>query len=475
MTHQPKKIRLALMGLGLLWINHAFAFDLLQTYQQAHANDPTYLSAMAQKNIADAQKTQARSLILPTISLGASAYQTRDQLFFGKRSTKKYPTNLGISFNQPLLDLGSLTAFKQVNINSSATQLNIEQAEQDLITRVIQTYFTALLSQGNASIAQVQETATARQLAVAMKNFEVGNSTIIDKLEAEAAYHNAHAALITATSTKDNAFAALEDMVGHSITEPLAPVITPLHLKMPVPDTQEKWVERARQENLAVRLAKLSDKNAQLETRRRNQQRLPIVNLVASQSWAHDNANHTGDKYKKSSSIGLELSMPIFNGGLISAQVDEAQALQVQSMQNIRATEMTVAQATRTAYNQAVGGLASITALEAASKASSSSVKANSVGYNLGMRINIDVLNAQTTDAQTKYNLAQAQYNALMGNVNLKSAIAGLSEADIHYINNLLGKAETLPAQIQKTTETTTSEFNKLLDPLPANSTVTRP
>lgn len=441
MIFKHRIIQWALIYIGAFCSQNLLAYDLLQSYQDARTNDPTYLSALAQKDIVKAQKSQARSLILPKVSLAATAYRSSNELFLAKNSIKRHPANLSVYFNQPLLDLSSLTAFKQVDLSSDATELKVEQAEQDLITRVIQTYFAALLAQGNSNIAQAQETAAARQLEVAQRNFDVGNSTVIDKLEAQAAYYNAHAEFISATSARSNAFSALEDMVGHAITEPLAPVVTPLHLKMPIPDTQEKWVERARVENLAIRLARLSDESAQLEIRRRSQQYLPVINLVASQSWAHDNINRDNNQYKKSSSVGLELAMPIFNGGLIHSQVNEAQALQVQSLQTVRATEMSVVQATRAAYNQAVGGLASISALEAARQASSASVKANSIGYNLGMRINIDVLNAQSTEARTQYNLAQAQYNALIGNVNLKSAIGALSEADVHYINNLLGQS----------------------------------
>ena len=207
---------------------------------------------------------------------------------------------------------------------------------------------------------------------------------------------------------------------------------------MPVPDTQDKWVERARAENYSVRIAKLSDEIAQLEIRRRGQQYLPKVNLIASQQWKHTNINHDNDVSNRTSSVGLELSMPLFDGGLISAQVDEARALQQQSLQAVRGADTTVAQATRVAYSQAVGGLSTIEALESARKASAASVKANSIGYNLGMRINIDVLNAQNTDAQTQYNLAQAQYNTIIGNVNLKAAIAQLGVQDVRYINDLL-------------------------------------
>ena len=432
------RFKLAATAFALTCTFGAQGYDLLQAYNDAHTNDPTYLAAMAEKGIAEAQKKQARAAILPSIVLTGSAYHTRDKFLSANYTNVTNPTIARVALNQPLIDIGSLTAFKQVGVNSDSSLLKLQQAHQELIVRVVQAYFTALLAQGNASIAEAQRSTAAKQVEMARRNFEVGNTTVIDKNEAEAAYYNARATEITAISNKNNSFSALEDLVGHPITEPLSPLNAPLRLKMPVPDTQDKWVERARVENYSVRIAKLSDEIAQLEIRRRGQQYLPKVNLIASQQWKHTNINHDNDVSNRTSSVGLELSMPLFDGGLISAQVDEARALQQQSLQAVRGADTTVAQATRVAYSQAVGGLSTIEALESARKASAASVKANSIGYNLGMRINIDVLNAQNTDAQTQYNLAQAQYNTIIGNVNLKAAIAQLGVQDVRYINDLL-------------------------------------
>ena len=135
--------------------------------------------------------------------------------------------------------------------------------------------------------------------------------------------------------------------------------------------------------------------------------------------------------------------MPIFDGGLIGGQVREAQAQENISFQTLRATQQSVAQNTRAAYNQAVSGLATINALESARGAARKSADSNILGYQLGMRINIDVLNAQNAYAQAQYNLAQAQYNTILGNVNLKAAIGQLGDDDVQYINALLSHANT--------------------------------
>ena len=455
--------KLTFAAFALMCFSQAHAFDLWQTYVDAYRLDPTYLAATAQKGIADAQKKQARAAILPTVVLTGSAYRTRDTFLSSRQTVQASPTLMRVALNQPIIDIGSLTAFKQVGINSNSSVLKLQQAKQELIVRVVQTYFTALLAQGNASIAEAQRSVAARQVEMAKRNFEVGNTTVIDQREAEAAYYNARSVEITALNNKANSLAALEDMVGHPITEPLAPLASSLRLKMPVPDSLEQWVERARRENYAVKIAQLSDDMAKLEINRRNQQYLPKVDLVASQQWKHTNINHDNDVSSRTSSVGLELTMPLFDGGLISAQVDEARALQQQSLQGVRGAETTVAQATRTAYGQAVAGLASMEALESARTASNASVKANETGYNLGMRINIDVLNAQNTAAQTQYNLAQAQFNTILGNVNLKAAIAQLGEDDVRYINDLLGKAKPV------------ASADRLADPVAQTAVIKKP
>jgi outer membrane protein len=475
MATQPSKLSLFAASLVMCAIGaplNAQAYDLWSAYSDAQTNDPTFLSASAQNSIAQAQSRQARAAILPTIKLSGSISSEKYVYLATGSSPQTNPTQATISFNQPLLDMSSLTAFKQVRVNVSSSELKLEQARQDLISRVLNAYFSALLSQGKASIAEVQVEVAAKQLKMAQRNFEVGNTTVIDKYEAETAYHNASAAAITAVSARNNAFAALEDMVGHAINEPLKPLAAPLRLKLPVPGSQAQWVERATQENLAIRIAKLTDEVAQLEIKRRSQQRLPIVNLVANQKWRYSDLNQSTDISSRSTNVGLELSVPLFDGGLISAQTDEARALQYQSMQSIRATTTTVSQATRTAYSQATSGLATIEALQAANAASRASVKSNSIGYNLGMRINIDVLNAQKTDAQTQVNLAEAQYNTIIGNVNLKSAISQLTENDVRYINALLAD-ETSKQTVAPTSPFEPTAINRSNDPKPTLASAT--
>ncbi|MGL4767405.1 MAG: TolC family outer membrane protein [Formosimonas sp.] len=437
------KIKLTIVAVALSSMCSAQAFDLWQTYLDAQRNDAVYLAATAQNDIAAAQKKQARAAILPTVALTGSVYSKRDTFLSTRRTVKTQPATLGVSLNQPLIDIGSLTAFKQVGLNTNSAALKVQQAEQDLIVRTVQAYFTALLAQTNAQVAEGQRSVAARQVEMARRNFEVGNTTVIDQKEAEAAYYNARAAEITAQSNKNNAWAALEDLVGHPINEPLATLPESLRLKMPVPDSQEQWVARAQRESYAVRIAQLADEMAQIEIRRRSQQRLPKLDLVASQQWKRTNWNHDNDVSSRNTSVGLELSMPLFDGGMIGAQVDEARALQKQSAQGLRNAQNTVAQGTRVAYSQAVAGLSSMEALESARSAANASVKANERGYNLGMRINVDVLNAHNAAAQTQYNLAQAQYNTVLGNVNLKAAIAQLGEEDVHYINALLTPPKT--------------------------------
>lgn len=424
-------------------VAHAGTFDLQQAWNAAQTNDATYLASIAQNEVYDAQKSQARSVILPTIRVTGGIYKTRTQFLVNPKSstnTRKTPGNIAVSLNQPILALDKLTGFKQVSQNAQIGQLELAQARQDLISRVIQTYFSAWLAQRNLDIAQSVAKAAEKQYAVALKNFEVGNTTVIDSQEAETILHNAKAAVISAQGAADNAQSQLEFLVGRPITEPLAAIKDNLKLKMPVPDTVQSWIERAKTSNHTIKMAQLRYQMADLETTRIWQQRLPQISIVASKRWSSTDFKTSAEERTGVSTIGLELSVPIFDGGLITAQEREAQAKKTMSFQSLRATQNSIAQGTRAAYNQAVGGLASINALSAAQNAASKSFASNKLGYDLGMRINIDVTNAQNTYAQAQYNLAQAQYNTIMGNVNLKSAIGELNEDDITYINALLNQ-----------------------------------
>lgn len=451
----------------------ASALDLEETFRTALVNDPIYQAALAQKGVTDAQKKQARAALLPTITMSGSwVRKTKDTFLSTTTQTNRtYPGNLTFSLKQPLLQMDKITGFKQIDLNTNGGELQLAQARQDLINRSIQAYFTALLAEKNASIAAEQERNTGLQLKIVKRSFEVGNTTIIDTHEAEAAYYRAKAAAISAANVAANARSALEDMMGKPLDpkEKLAPLKAPLALKMPVPDTQEMWVSRAKDQSYAVRIAKIAYQVADLDVTRRAQQRLPVIDFVASQSFDHTNFQRASDTVTNARSTtqiyGLQLSMPLFDGGLISAQVQEGDALRTKSFQTLRSTQTQIAQATRTAYNQAVSGLATIAALESAKSSAAASVKSNEIGRTLGMRINIDVLNAEQTHAQTQYDLAKAQFDTVVGNVNLKAAISKLSDEDVRYINALL---EPRSKKANDTTPVNTDLSNRMNDPLPA-------
>ena len=453
-------IQYSTMGLlGYLLSAPAHALDLWQTYEMALQNDATYQAASAQKAATDEQKKQARSVLFPTIVASGSLKQVRVNNNGIDRTDTSYPATAALTLTQPIIQFDSFTAIKQINNNVSIGSLTLEAARQDLITRVVQTYFNALLTQKTAQVAAAKESTAQQQVKLAQRNFEVGNTTVIDTQEAKAAYHRAQAESIVAQSNAGNAWANLEDMVGAPITDTLASLNAPLKLKMPAPETQDKWVKRAIEENYNVQIARLAYKTAGLEVTKRAQTRLPTLNLTASETWRSTQFNHRNDVKTSTSSVGLEFSMPIFDGGLISAQVREAEALKTKSMQTVRSTQTQVAQATRSAYGQAVSGLRSIQALEEARKASSAAVRSNKIGYDLGMRINIDVLNAQQTDAQTQIDLAQAQYNTVIGNVNLKAAISQLNDDDVRYINQLPQASPETKANANNTGQAPDTQF----------------
>jgi outer membrane protein len=433
------------LTLGLLSTSpSAFAYDLWQAYQDAQQNDPVYLSSVAQKEAYDAQKSQARAAILPTVKLTGGIYKKRNSFLVNPKNaadTSTTPASLTVELRQPIFAFDKITGFKQVASNTEIGQLKLAQARQDLINRVVQAYFTAWLSERNTQIAQSVVIAAERQYQMAQKNFEVGNTTVIDTQEAQTMLHNAQATLISARGTADNARANLEFLVGHPIAESLSGVRGTLKLKMPVPSTVDSWVKRAQASNNNVKIAQLEYHFADLETTRMWQQRLPQVSIVANKKWNSTDYKGNSEEKTEAVNVGLELSMPIFDGGFISAQEREAEARKTISFQSLRATQNTVAQTTRAAYNQAVGGLATISALDAAQGAAQKSADSNLLGYQLGMRINVDVLNAQNTYAQAQYNLAQAQYNTILGNVNLKAAVGELSDDDVQYINALLSSS----------------------------------
>ncbi len=419
---------------------NAQAADLIQVYQQALANDATYASARSSLSAGQERITQGRSGLLPTIAAsGSNTRNSGDQTspdFLGimtKRDVDSHSNSYTVQLSQPLFNWANWQTYQQSKLAQATAEATFAQAQQDLITRVAQAYFDVLTAQDNLTSTQAQKVATTEQLASAKRNFEVGTQTITDTHEAQAAYDLVVAQEFAAINDLDNKRTALQVIIGQTPGE-LAPLRTGVAINAPSPAAVEPWVSSAESQNYAVVAAKLNVEIAKREIERNRANHMPTANLIASTT----HQNTTGIQRSNTNAIGVSWNVPIFSGFAVTSKVRETIALEDKARNDLEATKRAASQNARSAYLGMNSGLAQVKALEAAEVSSKSSLDSNKLGYQVGVRINIDVLNAQKLLYSTQKDLAKARYDTIMNGLRLKSAAGSLKEDDLAPINALL-------------------------------------
>jgi outer membrane protein len=434
-----------LIASAFLTLN-AQAADLIQVYQQALANDATYASARSSLAAGEERITQGRAGLLPTISASGSNLRNSGyssgpdpQLgLFLTDSRNSYHSNAyTISLSQPLYDWNAWQTYQQSKLLQATSEATFSQAQQDLILRVAQAYFDVLTAQDNLTSTQAQKVATTEQLASAKRNFEVGTQTITDTHEAQAAYDLVVAQEFAAINDLDNKRTALAVVIGKSAGE-LAPLRTGVTIEPPSPANVDPWISSAESQNFSVVAAGLNLEIAKREISRSRAGHMPTVNLVANKTHQYNTGSDTFGSTANNKAIGVSWSVPLFNGFAVTSKVRENIALEDKARNDLEATKRNASQTARQAFLGMTSGLAQVKALEAAEVSSKSSLDSNKLGYQVGVRINIDVLNAQKLLYSTQKDLSKARYDTIMNGLRLKSAAGSLREEDLAPINALL-------------------------------------
>ncbi|MBA2964502.1 MULTISPECIES: TolC family outer membrane protein [Ramlibacter] len=420
----------------------AGAQSLQQLYESARANDAPWQSARAQYDANLFRADQATAGILPTANLSASA--TRSALDINVPvADRTFGTQSALlSASQPLYRPANWATYKQGRLQVDLAQAQLTAASQDLIIRLSQAYFDVLAAQDTLSVVRAQKAAVAEQLASAKRNFEVGTSTITDTREAQARYDLTLSQEIAAENDLRVKRLALDVVVGGRDTQPL-PLALPMEVPAPEPANPEAWVEQAENANPGILQARTTVDIATLETEKARAGHKPTVDLTASYgnqrnvdgtlTTAISNRVNTG-------TAGVTFNLPLFAGFATQNRLRETLALEERARSDLENARRTAAQATRAAYFGVVSGQGQVKALEAAEASSQSSLDANRLGYQVGVRINIDVLNAQTQLYQTKRDLALARYNVILGHLKLRQANGTLQASDLDRLAILITK-----------------------------------
>ncbi|MBK7050574.1 MAG: TolC family outer membrane protein [Rhodoferax sp.] len=416
--------------------------SLIDLYESARAYDAAYQSAKFQQDASIAKAEQARAAVLPTVglALGASVTNLDNTLAPPPKSTFNTQTAT-LSASQPLYRPANRAIHEQGMKGIELARAQLASADQDLIVRVSQAYFDVLAAQDNVTFVKAQKAAVAEQLASAKRNFQVGTATITDTREAQARFDLVAAQEIAAENDLLVKKIAINQLVGKSDTQPLA-LAQPLSLPPLVPGDVNAWIAQSEAEHPAVRQSRLALDVAQLETQKAQAGHKPTLDLTGGYSITQNGGSATVpmDYRTNAATIGLAFNLPLFAGYAIENRVRETLALEDKARNDLEGARRAVAQGTRTAFFGVLSGQGQVKALEAAEASSQSALEANKLGYQVGVRINIDVLNSQSQLFDTKAKLAKARYDVLLGGLKLRQANGTLKAEDLQSVNALLAK-----------------------------------
>jgi outer membrane protein len=417
--------------------------DLLNIFRQAMENDATLASARAQQLATQERVPQARSALLPSVGASARADQNTYSSTIPDVNSNYNVFGGGLNLVVPLYRPQNLTALEQARLAITQSEAQLAQSRQDLALRVATAYFNLLTARDQLIALDAAKRATGEQLQQARREFEVGTKTIIDTNEAQARFDQITAQEQVAAGTLLVRRSELQTIIGRDV-ETIAPLRERPNFSPPTPPDINAWVRAAEDGSFGVQVARASYEIASREVTRARAGHLPTVDVVGGYNINKFNGTQSSDLNPRinSGSVGFQLNIPIYQGGLVQSRVREALALQERSGFDLESARRGASNAAREAYTGVNFGLAQVSALESAEVSARTQLESTQLGYQVGVRIQLDVLNATTQLVQTQRDLKRARYDFLLSALRLKAASGTLGEEDVAAINALLEAPE---------------------------------
>ncbi|MCX6178402.1 MAG: TolC family outer membrane protein [Chlorobiales bacterium] len=428
---------------------YAEPFDLSSAYHKAFDYDAQVRAAKADNLVSKEEIAKARAEFRPKISANAQrgrnetysitpAYYggyTRNNQFY---NSKTY----GLSLQQPLFNLSSFADYQQAKAAAAKGDALLENEESHLIVRITEAYCNALYSEDNVELSQTHIKASQEQLQQTKRRFEKGFGTITEISEAQAAYDMALADGVEVVNGLEFSRRELEHFTGVYPNELCKLVPGKMMLEKPVPGNVESWVELARSDNHEIAAARHEMQIAKKEIDRQRAARYPMLNLVAGQNYSLSDNNYIIGSSYNTYSVALQMSMPIYSGGYVSASVRQAHAKRLKAQEQFSWQERGTESDVRKYYNGVVTTIAQIHAYEQAVKSGEIALKGTKKGFELGLRTNMEVLDAEQKLLSNKRNLAKSRYQYILNRLQLKDSSGSLSDSDIDEVNGWLTVAK---------------------------------
>ena len=427
--------------------SYLWAENILDIYNEALENDPTFKAAeysyLSDKQIV----VQGRAALLPSITLSGSTnwneYYQNDILQQDYNSFSK-----SARVSQPLFRLDTWFNFKRSKSLTDAAEADFAYEQQNLLLRTAELYFGVLRAIDNLNAAISEEKAIKKQLDQAQQRYEVGLSAITGVQEAQLAYDLSKAARINNEGNLFSAREALNALIGREIFS-LDELGEGLEISNPYPNSKEEWVKLALENNYQLKAADLRKKAAKSNARSAASDRLPKIDIVGAGSESETNQfNYEGFSINGQGipvpavtgrrNYSIQLSMPIFQGGAVYSKRKQAYAQYNEADENTLFAERRIIQEVRSQFSNVVTLVANVTAQQQAVISATSALEATQVGYKVGTRNVVDLLQAEKNLYSAEKNLANAKYDYILANLRLALAAGTISPSDIVEINNLL-------------------------------------
>src|SRR6202167_5520432 len=464
------KAFLIALSLSLAW-SAAPAADLLAVYQRALQNDPQLKEAEATRLASLESKPQAIAALLPQISASGTISQEKDKgqsnqteevQADGTTFTESFPFNgrvdttthkYGVDLSQNLFNWNNWVALKRADAQVAQAEADYQAAQQDLISRVAQRYFDVLAAEDDLDAQRANLESVNRQLEQAEKRYQVGLIAVTDVEEARAAHDSGAAAVIASKRALASAQEFLREITGDAF-DYLARPIEPFELATPDPVSEDRWVEMALQQNLSLVSSRLAADIAQENVSSARGGHFPTLDLVGSRykelsdaNSMHPDHSFYGNEYldQYQRKIGLQLTFPLYSGGMVSSQVRQAVYQHRAAKERVERVARQTEHDARDAYLGVISEISRVKALRRALESNATSLKATEVGYDAGTRNAVDVLQSSQLWVQAQTDYSRSRYDYMLNVLKLQQAAGILSEQSLGRMNTLLKDAPPPP------------------------------
>lgn len=439
-----KKLLPILIGLSLTGFSAlSQAEDLMQVYKQARQSNPELRKSAADRDSAFEKINEARSPLLPQLGLGAD--YTYNNGYRDANGVDSNVTSGSLQLTQTLFDMSK---WRQLTLQEKAAgiqDVTFQTDQQTLILNTATAYFKVLNAIDTLTYTESQKQAIYRQLDQTTQRFNVGLVAITDVQNARSQYDSVLANEVTARNDLDNALEELRQVTGTYY-----PQLASLNVdsfKTDKPQAVNALLKEAENRNLSLLQARLSQDLAREQIRQAQDGHMPTLSLSAStgvSNTSYSGSRTSNGQYNDSdvgqNKVGLNFSLPLYQGGQVTSQVKQAQYNFVGASEQLESAHRSVVQTVRSSFNNVNASVSSINAYKQAVVSAQSSLDAMEAGYSVGTRTIVDVLNATTTLYNAKQQLSNARYTYLINQLNIKSALGTLNEQDLLALNGALGK-----------------------------------